>query len=155
MTHKTYCHIVLNVVCVCVCRDNKKRKWSKNANKVNVTIGDLVLCSILIFATFCKFGIFFSLKNAVPTACGSCQARAQIRATDAGLCQSHSNAVSKSHLWTTTAHGNTRSITHWARPGIKPASSRILVRFINCWATKGTPELFSNKNKFLKICTST
>ena len=29
----------------------------------------------------------------------------------------------------TTAHGNTRSLTHWARPGIEPASSWILVRF--------------------------
>ena len=39
----------------------------------------------------------------------------------------------------TTAHGNTRSLTRWARPGIEPASSWILVGFINHWATKGTP----------------
>ena len=31
----------------------------------------------------------------------------------------------------TTAHGNTRSITHWVRPGIEPASSWILVGFIS------------------------
>ena len=30
----------------------------------------------------------------------------------------------------TMAHGNNRSLTHWARPGIKPASSWILVWFI-------------------------
>ena len=30
----------------------------------------------------------------------------------------------------TTAHSNARSLTHWARPGIKPASSWILVGFI-------------------------
>ena len=30
----------------------------------------------------------------------------------------------------TTAHGNTGSLTHWARPGTKPASLLILVRFI-------------------------
>ena len=35
----------------------------------------------------------------------------------------------------TTAHGNPGSWTHWARPGIKPASSRILVKFLTCWAT--------------------
>ena len=29
----------------------------------------------------------------------------------------------------TTAHSNTRSLTHWARPGIKPTSSWILVDF--------------------------
>ena len=31
----------------------------------------------------------------------------------------------------TTAHGNTRSLTHWARPGIKPATSWFLVGFIS------------------------
>ena len=31
----------------------------------------------------------------------------------------------------TTAHGNTGSLTHLARPGIEPASSWILVRFLS------------------------
>ena len=31
----------------------------------------------------------------------------------------------------TTAHGNTRSLTHWVRPGIEPASSWIPVRFVS------------------------
>ena len=31
----------------------------------------------------------------------------------------------------TTAHGNTRFLTHWERPGIEPASSWIRVRFIS------------------------
>ena len=31
----------------------------------------------------------------------------------------------------TTVHGNARSLTHWARPGIKPATSWFLVRFIS------------------------
>ena len=39
----------------------------------------------------------------------------------------------------TTAYSNTRSLTQWARPVIRPASSWMLVRFINCWATMGTP----------------
>ena len=30
----------------------------------------------------------------------------------------------------TTAHGNTRSLTHWARSGIEPASSWILLGFL-------------------------
>ena len=34
----------------------------------------------------------------------------------------------------------TRSLTHWARPGIEPVSSWLLVRFANHWATMGTPE---------------
>ena len=38
----------------------------------------------------------------------------------------------------TTAHG-TRSLTHWVRPGIEPASSTMLVQFVNHWAMTGTP----------------
>ena len=44
-----------------------------------------------------------------------------------------------------TAHGNTGSLTHWARPGIKPTSSRILVGLVNRWAMAGTPYLFNLK----------
>jgi len=39
----------------------------------------------------------------------------------------------------TTAHGNAGSLTHRARPGIKPATSWFLVRFFNHCATTGTP----------------
>ena len=35
---------------------------------------------------------------------------------------------SKPCLWPTTAHGNSISLTHWVRPGIKPTSSQKL-----CW----------------------
>ena len=53
---------------------------------------------------------------------------------------SHSNTGSKLHLWPThTACGNAGSLTHWARPGIEPSSSWILVRFLTPWATTGTP----------------
>ena len=47
--------------------------------------------------------------------------------------------VSTAH---TTAHHNTRSLTHWVRPGIKSASSWILVEFINHLAMMGTPILY-------------
>ena len=37
-----------------------------------------------------------------------------------------------SHIVTyTTAHGSARSVTHRASPGIEPASSWILVEFVN------------------------
>ena len=39
----------------------------------------------------------------------------------------------------TTAHGHARSLTHWARPGIEPATSWFLVGFVNHWATTGIP----------------
>ena len=37
----------------------------------------------------------------------------------------------------TKAHGNSRSLTHWVKPGIEPVSLWILFRFVNCWATVG------------------
>ena len=75
---------------------------------------------------------FFFLFRAVPPAYGGCQARGPIGATAAGLHHSHSNIRSELRLWPTPiAHGNARSLTHWARPGIKPATSWFLVGFIS------------------------
>ena len=67
----------------------------------------------------------YLLFKATLMAYGSSQVRGWIGATAAGLCHSHSN---------------TRSLNHWAGPGIKPASSWILVRFLTHWTTIGTPE---------------
>ena len=57
---------------------------------------------------------FFFFFRAIPAAFGCSQAKGQIRATAAP----HS-------------HSNTRSLTHWVRPAIEPASSWILVRFVS------------------------
>ena len=74
---------------------------------------------------FLSFLSFFFFK-AAPTAYGVSQATGQIGATAA-------SATS------TTAQGNTRSLTHWVRPGIKPATSWFLVGFVFRWAAIGTP----------------
>ena len=61
-------------------------------------------------------------------------------------------AVSATYI---TAHSNVRSLTHWARPGIESVSSRMLVRFVNLWATIGTPTLSLlklKKNKQTTMC---
>ena len=68
--------------------------------------------------------LLFCLFRAAPIAYGASQARGQIGATAASLHQSHSNVG---------------SLTHWARPGIKPTCSWVLVGFVNHWATTGTP----------------
>ena len=60
---------------------------------------------------------------------------------------------------------NTGSLTHWARPGIKPPSSRMLVGFINCWATTGASYLYiifhilshyglSQDSKYSSLCST-
>ena len=76
---------------------------------------------------------FFSLFRAVPLAYADLQTRGQIRATAAGLHHSHSNTASEQHLNPAlyTAHGNARSLTHWARPGIESLTLWFLVGFIS------------------------
>ena len=73
---------------------------------------------------------FLGCTMAVPTAYGGFQIRGRIRAVATGLCHSHSNARSELHL-RPTAHSYAGSLTHWWRPGIEPASSGILARFIS------------------------
>ena len=77
--------------------------------------------------------IFFLLFRATPMTYGSSHARGWIRAAAAGLGQIRAISVAY-----TAACSNTRSLTQWARPGIKPASSWILARFLICWATTRT-----------------
>ena len=64
---------------------------------------------------------------------GRSQARGRMRASAASLDHSHSNTGSEPHLQPTPQLcGNARSLTHQVRPGIKPISSWILVRFLTC-----------------------
>ena len=71
-----------------------------------------------------------NLFRATHAAHGGAHVRGRFEAVAAGLHHSHSNSGSSSAACT-TAHGNVGSITHWVRPGIKPASSWMLVRFIS------------------------
>ena len=73
------------------------------------------------------------LFRATPTAYGGSLARGLIGATAAGLHHNHSNIGSEPRLRATytTAPGNTRSLTHRARPGIEPATSWFLAGFVS------------------------
>ena len=110
--------------------------------------------TLKIYLHFCVRVCFF---RAAPAAYGGSQVRDRIGATAAGLHHSQSNPGSNPHLHPipqpqqrgtkamsvtyTTAHGNASSLTHWARPGIEPTTSWLLVGFINHWATTGTPSI--------------
>ena len=67
---------------------------------------------------------------AAPAAYGGSQTRGRIGATAASLPELQQCRIWAMSSTYTTAHGNSGSPAHWARPGIKPASSLILVRFI-------------------------
>ena len=57
---------------------------------------------------------------------GSSQAGSQIGAVAPQQC-----GIQAACVTSITAHGITGSLTHWARPGIEPTSSWILVRFVS------------------------
>ena len=73
---------------------------------------------------------FFFFFRAAPAAYGSSQARRQIRAAAADLCHHHNNSGSELCLQP-TPQLTARSLTYYVRPGIKPTSSWILVKFIS------------------------
>ena len=76
--------------------------------------------------------LFVFCLPTVPVACGASQARGQIGAVATGLHHSpgHSQIQAVSAIYT-TARSNAESLTHRVRPGIEPASSKLLVRFIS------------------------
>ena len=91
--------------------------------------------SYIIWLFFLPSFLFFFLSclfRAEPVAYGSSQARGRIGAAAAGLHHNHSNSRPEPHLQPTpqlTAMPD--PLTHWVRPGIRPASSGMLVRFVS------------------------
>ena len=82
----------------------------------------------------------FVVSRASPAAYGGSQARGSDRSCSRRPTpQPQPHGIQAASATYTTARGNAGSLTHWARPGIKPTASWILVRFVNLWATKGTP----------------
>ena len=75
---------------------------------------------------FFKFFSFF--KPAPPAPYGGSQARGSNWSCS---CQPTALRIQAASVTYTMAHGNTRPLTHPARPGIEPASSWILVRFVS------------------------
>ena len=78
------------------------------------------------------FFVFFAFSRAAPSGYGGSQARGSNRSCS---CQptpepQQLRIRAKSATYT-TAHSNARSLTHWARPGIKPATSWFLVGFVS------------------------
>ena len=102
------------------------------------------LCIYLFLSFF-----FSSLSRATPGTYGSSQSRGWIGAVATATPQPRyttatatwDQAASATY---TTAHSNTRSLTHWEGPGIEPTSSWILVGFIS---TEPQQELLLFKKK--------
>jgi len=105
----------------------------------------LKICLRIWKITFKYLWVFKNclLVRATPAAYGGSQARGQIRAAAAGLHHSHSNAGSEPYLRPPPQlAASPDPLTHWARPGIEPASSWTLVSFAS--AVPQQELLFSN-----------
>ena len=97
-------------------------------SKTNLLLGSFYLFYFIAFFFF----FFFFFFRAAPSTHGSSQAR---QSNESCSCrptpqpqQCRIQAVTATH---TTAHGNTRSLTHWARPGIEPITSWFRVGFVS------------------------
>ena len=83
---------------------------------------------------------FFVFFRVTPVAYGGSQARGLIRAVAAWpKPEPQQHWIRAASATYTTAHGNIKSLTCWARAGIKPTTSWFLVRFVKHWATTGIP----------------
>ena len=77
------------------------------------------------------------LFRATPVACGISQPKGQIGAVAARQPLLQQRRIPAPSMTYAAPDGNPGSLTHWAKPGIKPMSSWILLRFLIRWATRG------------------
>ena len=104
-------------------------------------INHIILCPWKVLREQLSLSLFFfCLFRATPTACGGSQARGRIPGQPTPQPQQHQ--IPAASVTYTTAHGNAGSLTHWARPGIKPASSWILVTFVSAAPWRELPDVF-------------
>ena len=112
-----------------------------------ITILDLSISPFSVI-NFCFMFHFVLFLRATPAAYVSSQVRGSIRAAAVSLCHSHSNAGSKLRIQPIPQ----LYLTYWVRPGIKPASSWLAIRFVTTepkgelpfhifWSHKGNSRL--------------
>ena len=93
-------------------------------------------CGVFLFVCFC-FCFVFGLFRTAPWSYGHLP-----------MTEPQQHGVWVMSVTYTTAHGNAGSLTCWARPGIKPMSSWLLIGCVNHWATMRTPTMYYIKIKF-------
>ena len=86
-----------------------------------------------------KFSVFFFFFRATPAAYGSSQARVESELQLRPTPQPQQHQIRVTSVTHSEACSNVRSLTHWLRLEIEPASAWILVGFLTLWAAMGTP----------------
>ena len=134
-----------NICCGCGPKRPKNEKKEKEILKVIKP-----LAYSLHFVSF--FLCLFAFSRAISAAYGGSQARGSNRSCSRS--QSHSNSGSELHLWPIPQLRATPDPEPTEqRPGIKPATSWFLVRFLNHWTLTGTLtcSFFKQSFKYVKI----
>ena len=104
---------------------------------ISSAYNDNFISSFPIWTPFLSLSSFLSyfltfFQGFPPTAYGSSQSRGWLEAVATSLCHSHKITVKWASSSTyTSAHGNTKSLTHWVRLGTEPESLWVLVRFVS------------------------
>ena len=98
----------------------------------------------IVRLNYIRFFVFlFCLFRAAPAAHGGSQARGLI----GPVVPAYTTATATpdpSHIFNLHHSSWQRwSLIYWARPGIEPATSWLLVWFVNPWATTGTPTIYN------------
>ena len=89
------------------------------------------LFSIYFLLYFVLLDFFFIFSNATPKAYGGAKARGLRSCSCWPIPEPQQRGIWAMSVTCTTAHGDARSSTHWARPGVEPPTSWFLVRFIS------------------------
>ena len=105
---------VYDTLYICMLPKKEKKKHTKVLKMLCITRKRSHVPPFPFYSLRWNIYIFFSFFGAAPVAYGDSQAMDRIGAAAAGLCHSHSREG---------------SLTHGARPGLKHASSWILVWF--------------------------
>ena len=89
-----------------------------------------------LFTVFLFFGVFFVFffflfSLATPVAYRGSQARSNQSYSHQPMPEPQQHGIRAASATYTTAHGNAGFLTHWARPGMEPTSSRMLIRFFH------------------------
>ena len=150
MSHKTLLvtiastvHKILRTIyLVGVLPDLRKRiLWSRWPKVSCVTLKQSLPCLCLFCLQENFLFAFLFLFRATPAAYGSSWARAWIRVAAVSLYHSHSGIWAATRTYA-TACGNTRALTHRARPGSNQHPYGHSIGFLTHWAAIGTHSYF-------------
>ena len=109
-----------------------RRSWVPGVNWFDMPF---VLVSLFLFFFFLSFCYFLGRSHGIWRFPGHGSNRSRSHRPTPEPQQCGIRAASATY---TTAPGNARSLTHWARAGIEPTTSWFLVGFVNHCATMGS-----------------